>query len=99
MLKDDTVNPIGMRPELILAVMAAKDVYDNLGVDFVITSINDGKHSQTSLHYAGCAFDLRIWNIENPVRVANNIRAKLNIHYDVVLEPTHIHIEYQPRRV
>lgn len=100
-LKDDSINPMGLRPELLFAIMVAKDVYTKRGYELVITSLNDATHSETSLHYSGCAVDLRTTVIhpnEDWDQVALMIARRLNKHYDVVNEHNHIHIEFQPRK-
>lgn len=98
--KDDTINPQGITNELMLAIWVADEVYHDYGAELVITSLVDGRHSHTSLHYCGNAVDVRIRNLppekQEPVRT--EIKARLNKHYDVILEEDHIHIEYQPRR-
>lgn len=98
--KDDSINPAGIRPELVLALFIADQVYAIHGTELVITSLVDGRHSHTSLHYAGCAADLRTRNLPESKRqtVAEEIKARLNRHYDVLFEGDHIHMEYQPRR-
>jgi len=69
-------------------------------IEPVITSITDGKHSAVnSLHYSGAAVDFRIKNIPDAYdkeSVALLIRERLTKDYQVVLESTHIHIEYHP---
>lgn len=100
-LKDSSVNVIGLRPEMLLAIMICKEVYAEERTELVITSINDGVHSLTSLHYSGCAIDLRTRNFKSKAHaknVADKINDRLTIDYDVVAEADHIHLEYQPRR-
>jgi len=53
----NTVRVNDFSPQLVIALLVAKDVYQELGYDFELTSCNDGGHSLTSLHYAGEAFD------------------------------------------
>ena len=96
-IKDDTIRVTGMRPELLLAMIIANEVYASHHVEFVITSLLDGKHSETSLHYTGCAFDCRIYGGDINESIVKDLRQKLNHHYDVVLEGNHIHVEFQPR--
>lgn len=75
-----------------------------------ITSGRDGSHMPTSLHYAGLAVDVRIrdpygtWKLtpEELAVLHGILRLKLNgsrdkdVPYNVVLESTHFHVEYDP---
>lgn len=89
----------GIRPELLLAILIADRAYTAKGGVLVITSICDGKHSATSLHYTGCAFDCRTKSIskEQATMIMSYLKGALPNDFDIVLESTHIHIEYQPR--
>lgn len=96
------VDPIALRPEMLLALIVADRVYQKHGQELVITSLNDSRHGPTSLHYAGQAADLRtrvFADVLVPV-VAQDIREALgnNPDYDIVVEANHIHMEYQPKR-
>jgi hypothetical protein len=96
------VNPIGLRTELLLALIVANDVYKEHEQNLVITSLNDGVHSLTSLHYSGCGADLRTRYFNGPKevrRVFNKLENRLTKDYDIVIEKDHIHIEYQPKRL
>jgi len=96
-----SVIPQGVRPEILLAVMVADSVYHAFGHECVVTSLLDGTHSRTSLHYTGCAVDLRTRNVpsvEQQQKITEALRKALTADYDVVLESDHIHIEYQPKR-
>lgn len=94
------VNVYGVRPELQLAIIVANDVFRNVGLDMTITSIADGMHSKTSLHYTGCAFDARTRGIHGTTlgKIVAELNAALTDDYDVVRESDHLHIEYQPKR-
>lgn len=87
----------GIRPELVVAMQVVDGVLAKDGVDLVVTSAVNGKHSNASLHYAGAAFDLRIWDIEDVYATAGKIREALTPEFDVVVEKSHIHIEFQPK--
>ncbi len=90
----------GIRPELIIAVIAAERVYEEAGLDFTITGCVEGKHSIGSLHYAGAAIDIRTRNVpaaEAPKLVAR-IKECLGGDFDVVLESDHVHLEYQVKQ-
>ena len=100
-VKDNSIKIHGIAPELLFGLIVADQVYTEIGVDLVVTSLNDGRHSSTSLHYSGAAADLRTRNIPagiDPKDVAADIKERLGIDFDVICESDHIHLEYQPRR-
>lgn len=74
------------------------------GTEGVITSAADGTHSAPNTkHYAENnasglveAIDVRTWGIPKE-EAAAKARKKLGPDYDVVIESTHIHIEYDPK--
>ncbi len=72
-------------------------VYRKHKEDLFVTSIREGNHGKGSLHYIGDAFDIRkpkkVWII-NEIAL---IKEALGVHFDVVEEATHIHIEYDPK--
>lgn len=100
------VRATGLRPEMLLGLCVADTIYTKYGLSMTVTSLNDSTHGMTSLHYAGCAADLRTKDIpENidPQKIVAEIKAALGIDYDVILENAgelneHAHLEYQPRR-
>ena len=79
--------------------VAANAAYNEQGRDAVITSVMDGKHMKGSKHYSGEAIDLRIWVLsESQVpSVVQRLEDILGESFDVVLEDTHIHVEYDPK--
>jgi len=97
----DGVKLFGIRGEVVLSIMTVSTISQRLAIDTVVTSVTDGVHSRTSLHYSGSAVDFRISHIE-PGRAKNlveRIRAALTDEFDVVLESDHVHVEFQPKRV
>lgn len=64
--------------------------------EIVITSTFEGQHSPGSLHYANQAFDVRL-PTGNRDTMMENLKKALGSAFDVVLERTHIHIEYDPK--
>lgn len=95
-----TVLLTGIRAELLAALNVADGVWADFGEKLIVTCVGDGQHSTTSLHYAGSAADLRTRYFPPAVRqqVRDALKDSLPDDYDVVLEATHIHLEFQPRR-
>lgn len=96
-----SVNPIGVRAEMILGLMVAEDVYTDYGHECVVTSLNDSTHSKTSRHYQGMAADLRTRHLPSDgvaKNITDEIRKRLGRHYLVIFEHNHIHIGYQPQK-
>lgn len=95
---------------ILMAAIVADGVWQELGVTtgVTLTSGTEGQHSERSLHYPsnspsgkGRAIDLRIWNLpaheaEAP-KAARMLKERLSSDYDVVLETTHVHVEYDPK--
>ena len=97
-LKNSSVDPKGITPELFLALLEADRLYKKAGAkEVVITSMNDSKHMKGSKHYCGNAADLRIWNVRSPEKVCRTLGVSLGDDYDVILEHNHIHLEYDPK--
>ena len=88
----------GVQPQIALAMVVADQVYRDFDAVLVVTSVCDRRHSSTSLHYSGNAFDCRISNVPNAAAaVADTIKNRLGYEFDVVLESDHIHVEWQPK--
>ena len=69
-----------------------------------ITSANDSRHGDYSLHYKDRAFDIRIYNITGQVHYeaelwVERLALALGDEYDVVKEKDHIHVEFDPERI
>ena len=99
MLKPD-VRITGLRPEIILAIVAAERAYAEIGCELVLTSGIEGPHGRASLHFAGCAVDFRTQNVppDKLQPLVEKIRVALGADFDVVLESNHIHAEFQPKQ-
>ena len=93
------VRVLGTRPETIVAMQATAGVLRRHDLEFVVTSIMDGRHSRSSRHYTGEAFDFRTRHMGQgmPGQVKAELAEALGEDYDVVLEATHIHVEYDPK--
>jgi hypothetical protein len=89
-----------MKPESLLAAVAAERVFAKAGFDFTITACVDGKHSTGSLHYAGAAIDVRTRHLpaDQLPKLVAHIKACLGDDFDVVQEATHLRLEHQPKQ-
>jgi len=84
-----------IRPVLI----AAEKIWKLNGQELVVTSGIDGIHSAGSLHLFGLAVDFRTYYFPSQMQkelVLKELKESLGSNYDVVLERTHIHVEYDP---
>jgi hypothetical protein len=94
----------GLRPEILLAVVAAETIWQRHHAEAVITCGTDGKHRRSSAHYTGRAVDLRSRNIAegHRERAVEQLEEALGEEYDVVFEGQgtpheHVHVEYDPK--
>ena len=90
----------GLRSETVYALRVIEGAFQDAGYPTVtLTAGVDGSHSRASLHYVGCAVDIRTNNIASsklePLRV--EIARRLGAEFDVVFESNHFHIEFQPK--
>jgi len=83
----------GIRPEILFAVVAAERAYNRAGQELVVTSCVDSKHSRGSLHYLGCAVDVRTRDVPSDAiqAIVAEIREALGPDFDVILESDHLH--------
>lgn len=88
------VNP-DLHPVMRMAEVQADAMFQKHGQrDAIMTSGRDRDHSTGSFHGYGLAFDLRTNDL--PRDVINKIVEELVIllpSFDILLEPTHLHIE------
>lgn len=87
-----------MHPEVVARKGDIISVFNNRGYLCVVTSARDGEHMEGSLHYEGRAIDLRHRQMPDGAKrlICDELIATLGSDWDVVLEDTHIHIEYDP---
>ena len=52
---------------------------------------------KNSLHYKGCAVDIRSRDMLNPLLVSQGLNNILGPDFDVIFEGDHIHIEYDKK--
>jgi len=94
----------GLRVEALLALTVAGLIYAEYGKPCVLTEGTGGKHGKHSHHHKGLAIDLRIrdpgglWELTQLEiqEIVDKLRIRLGSEYQVVSEPDHIHIEFDP---
>jgi hypothetical protein len=83
--------------EIRRALDIIEKIYFDAGEgEAVITETRGGTHKPGSLHYADDAIDIRLPK-KNVGELAQEMRRKLGINYDVVVEISHVHCEYDPK--
>lgn len=94
------VRILGLRPEMLLAVIAAESIWQRHDVELVITSGIDGKHSVGSFHYNGLGLDFRTNSMSASAAemAVNELKQALGDDFDVILEVDHCHCEFQPKQ-
>ena len=91
-----------LTPQMALAAIVVREVYRDLdpGCSCTITSANDSKHSDKSLHYSGRALDFRTHDFTgDKQQLLYSLKEALGPEFDVLLEADgtpnqHIHIEW-----
>lgn len=84
-----------LEPPMVVALVVAADVYHEAGERLVVTSACDPTDARRpdSLHPYGLAMDLRL---PSDLRVLDRLALLLGPNFDVVPEPDHVHLEYDP---
>lgn len=88
----------GLTPHALLGLVQVALVFMMHDRPCIVTSVTDGRHSRGSLHHTGEAFDVRRRHL-GPVElnaIVPSLRRALGPEWDVVVEATHIHLEYDP---
>ncbi len=89
-------------PEMVRILDVARETAPMLERGTVwITSANDSRHMNKSLHYKNRAFDIRVMNIIGDVKReaklwAERMQLALGDNYVVLFEVDHIHVEFDP---
>lgn len=95
------VDVTGLHPMMLLSIIIINDLFREIvGAEAIITSGREGKHSHASFHYSGLALDWRTRHLDpTQVQIAvREMKKKLEpMGFDVILESSHIHVEYQPK--
>jgi hypothetical protein len=88
-----------LQSPMLRVLLATNVAFSRQGSEVTITSALDGEHMKGSLHYKGLALDFRTQGlplfIQN--KIVKEINSELGDDFDVVLEKTHLHIEFDPK--
>ena len=94
----------GLQPQAVVALLIASSIAEDMGLDLVVTSANDGNHMATSKHYSGEALDCRThdWADEAKATFIRRVISGLGLYFDVVFEGAgtdneHLHVEWDPK--
>lgn len=89
----------GIKPEACIIITVVHSIYSVHDIACEVTSVTEGKHSRTSLHYIGHAVDFGIKNLGTVFakEILEDIKTALTDEFDVLLEKDHIHVEFQPK--
>ncbi len=89
----------GVQAVTTLGMQMAARAFAEMGQkEMWITSVTDGTHKKGSFHYVGLAFDVRtrMFAEAEVEKLADVLKRILGNEWDVVVEATHIHIEFDP---
>lgn len=103
------VRTLNTKIETVIALMQTSSIYEDFGISggCVVTSLTEGRHSETSLHYYGYAADIRTSShhlgdggVPDDIlpELVDAVRDELEPSgWQVIYEhsPPHIHIELQ----
>ena len=87
---------LGIRPELVLVLIAVREIEHELRLDVWVTAIVNGRHRHESSHYLGCAVDVDDVGDRNEL-LASELETRLPPDYDVIDEGSHVHIQFEPK--
>lgn len=96
----------GWKPEMVPVQIALLDISQTERVslphdlEIVISGAMEGDHSKKSKHWSGFALDCFCvpWSESTKQELADELRKRLPDRlYDVVVEATHIHVEFDPK--
>jgi hypothetical protein len=86
----------GIQTPMLRVLVVVNAAYSRQGIEVWITSALDGPHMKGSLHFKGLALDFRTQKIPAYAmnKIVKEIDSELGDDFDVVLEETHLHVEY-----
>ena len=94
------VSTANVTPAIWYAVGVLEALYYKHGQSLVVTSLTDGKHSESSLHYVGKAVDVRTKDVNHFTldQIVAEVKQLMRpLGFDVVQEADHLHVEFDPK--
>lgn len=97
-----TVDIRTLIPQWSIAYPIIQQIFNSRGYDCVVTSGNDSKHGERSLHPWGAALDFRSHHVAaGKAGILKAIQTALGPQWDVLLEDLdgpneHFHVEFDP---
>ena len=86
-----------LNKQIRLTLKTVASIYESLDkTELVVTSTYEGTHHSSSLHYCNDAYDVRL-PLSDTHKILRAIAGALGPDYDVLLELTHMHIEYDKK--
>ena len=114
MIRKNDLVEMEIHPRLTALLFYIDKIYRTWGTEMVITSGSElsTRHMRTSLHYSGCATDIRTrrTGVMPSAKAQYKIVRRLINQYcniigvpydwfDLILSSNHMHLEYQPKRI
>jgi len=89
------VDPRSLDWHMFVALPVIDHIFTTHGFECTLTSTREGDHGEWSWHKCGMAADFRTHGLSlgEVTVLAEDIRQGLGRPYQVVIEPTHIHVE------
>lgn len=93
------VSLANLRPEIKKCLKQDLELHEELNKALIVTSTFDGKHMEGSKHYEHQAYDTRIWFLtkKTQLEMAAKLQDLMGSSYDILVEKTHGHREYDPK--
>lgn len=97
------VSTDGLKIQIKRIIVCIGQTFEKYGYEACITSSTEGKHMEGSLHYKGLAVDFRTNHIPSDSIMrqieweVREVLKRKDKRYQILLEKTHMHIEYDRR--
>jgi hypothetical protein len=95
-----SVQPLGLRPELLLALISVDGYFREASQDWYIIAGSEGAHTPSSPHYSGSAIQIDVIEADEDdfFGIAADLTDILPSDFTVTAEISYITLEYSPRK-